>query len=161
MFCSIKNTCLMSLSIKWINLFIQFISFTCLFDSFSISVPVVSEAYPCPYAPLRPCLFVCSTSVPPLSVFHYSVSIYTHLPLNACGHVVSSHPLTEIGLSESLNSISLAWKLPTGWAKAAGRDGGSWGDERGLFCSSARGRTEKERWDQGRWGQRKKGIFSV
>lgn len=49
----------MSLSIKWISLFIQFIySFTCLFDSFSISVPVVSEAYPRPYAPLRPCLFV-------------------------------------------------------------------------------------------------------
>lgn len=48
------------------------------------------------------------TLVPPLTVFHYSVSIYKPLPLKASGHVVSSHPLTELWLSESLNSINLA-----------------------------------------------------
>lgn len=78
------------------------------------------------------------TSMP---VLYLSMSIYIHT--STCGDetLLSHHlPLARTENSEGkngMNSISLVWKLPLGWAETAGREGGSSRQGGGRVCSYA------------------------
>lgn len=150
----------------------------CLFRCLCLfSVPLRSP----PYENMRDCMSTrpqflhCMPTCRPVctwSVFHLSVSIYMHI--NVCGgDTLLSHPLplarTDAVKSkregEGRNSISLVWKLPAGWAQAAGREGGSSRQRRRKTCfhmliSKRKGEMrgcgggDQERWGRGNHADR-------